>query len=175
MAAEIVVYNSVVLTVNGEAFPDFGSLVVPVKGEVASITDGEGAILRRVRVPAGESVTPWEWADTEGFTLMAIKVEGGDGFVQVALRYNAPTSTDDLTPTGSINHWKDRSLSCVGVAMWDTERAYIHATAATAVGETSDIPTVWGNGSKVLGVADRLAILNEGDEDVVVTMLVVPK
>ena len=175
MAAEISVYHCVQLTIDGEPFPNFGSLVSTINGGAASIDGGTGAIVRNVTVPAGESVVPWEWDDTDGFTHLAVMVKGGEGFVQVAMRYNSPTSSTDLTPTGSINHWKDRSLSCVGVAEWDTERAYIHATAANAVGQTTGLPTVWSDGSKVLGVADALAILNEGDDDVVVTLIVVPK
>lgn len=175
MAAEISVYSAVVLTVGGEHFGDVGSMTVPVKGAAASIDDGRATINRRVVVPAGEMVTAWEWADTSGFTHMRLAVVGGEGYVHVGVRYNAPTSDDDLTPTGSIHQWETRGLSCNGDASWDTERAYIHATAATAVGQTNGYPTVWSSGSKVLGVADVVAINNEGDEDVVVDMFVASK
>lgn len=175
MAAEISVYHCVQLIIDGVPFPDVGSFIKTIKGVAASIDDGSAVILRRVKVPAGDSVVVWEWADTEGFTHLSMKIEGGEGFVQASVRYNSPTSATDLTPTGSINHWKDRSVSCVGVFEFDTERSYIHATAATAVGETSGVPTVWSNGSKVLGVADKIALLNEGSDDVTVLLLVVPK
>ena len=176
MAAEISVYHGVVVTVDGVQFADFGSLVVPIKGSAAEIEDGTGVILRQVRVPAGDSLIAWEWDDTAGFTFLAAKIKGGEGFVQVGLRYNAAVSDTDLTPTGSINQWNDTSLSCVGVYCHDTERAYIHATAATAVGDTAGFPTVWSSGSRVLAVADKLAFLNEdADNDVVIDLLIVPK
>ena len=126
-------------------------------------------------VPAGEMVTAWEWADTSGFQFVRAAVRGGEGYVQVAVRYNSPTSSTDLTPTGSTNHWKERGMSCFGVFQMDTERAYIHATAASEVGQTANYPTVWSDGSRVLGVADVLAFFNEGTDDVVVDLLVVPK
>lgn len=175
MAAEISVYSAVVFVVDGEYPGDIGSISTPIKGAAASIDDGSESIIRRIRVPAGEMVTAWEWADTSGFSYLRIAVVGGDGYIHAAIRYNAPTSDDDLTPTGSINQWETRGMSCVGDASWDTERAYIHATAATAVGQTNGYPTVWSSGSKVLGVADVIALYNTGDEDVVVDMFLASK
>lgn len=175
MAAEISVYSAVVVTVDGEPFGDIGSMTVPVKGASASIADGRASIRRRIVVPAGEMVTAWEWDQTSGFSYLRIAVVGGEGYIHAAIRYNAPTSDDDLTPTGSINQWETRGMSCVGDASWDTERAYIHATAATAVGQTDGYPTVWSSGSKVLGVADVIALYNTGDEDVVVDMFLASK
>ena len=178
MAGEISVYHMLSVTIDGEQKPDCGSRSVPVKGSAASITDGVGGIYEReVLVPAGEMVTAWEWAQTNGFQHLTARIKGGEGFVQAAMRYNATTDgEDDLTPDPGINHWKDRSMSCAGVFEFDTERAYIHATAATEVGETSDYPTVWSSGSRVLGVADVLAFYNEDTEDdVVVILTVVPK
>ena len=176
MAAEISVYLGVVTVVDGVAAPDYGSLIVPIKGEAAALNSGEGIVVRRVVVPAGQIVTGWAWADTSGFALVAAKAAGGEGFVQVGIRYNAAVSEVDLTPTGSTNHWKETSLSCVGVWMRDTERAYIHATAATEVGDTAGLPTVWSSGSRVLGVADKIVFNNEdATNDVLIDLLIVPK
>lgn len=175
MAAELSVHHLVTLTIDGAQHPGFGSLVETIKGSSASIDDGGQPILRRVKVPASSNVVAWEWADTSGFTHMTVRIVGGEGFVQMGVRYNSPTSSTDLTPTGSTNHWKDRSVSCVGVVELDTERAYIHATAATEVGDTGGVPTVWSSGSRSLGVADKVAFLNEGTDDVTVEMIVVPK
>jgi len=175
MAAEISVYSAIGFTVNGEPIGDIGSITAPVKEAAAEIADGSESIRRRVKVPAGEMVTAWEWANTSGFTLARFAVVGGEGYVHIGVRYNSPTSDDDLTPTGSINQWETRGMSCVGDAVWDTERAYIHATAATAVGQTDGAPTVWSSGSKVLGVADKIMLYNTGDEDVVVDMFIASK
>ena len=179
MAAILKVFHAVTLVIDGVPFHfPFGSLVAEIAEK--AIADGKHPIVRKVKVPAGEEVAAWLWADTEGFEVMFCQMADGEGYAHVGLRYNAPTSevegSEDLTPTGSINQWKDRGMSCVGVCEWDTERAYIHATAATAVGDTGGFPTVWASGSKVLGVADKLAFLNtDEDADVSVWLCVIPK
>lgn len=184
MAAEISVFHAVTLTVDGGPAPDFGSLVTSVKGVSTSITEGKNFILKRVLVPAATKVTAWVWADTSGFEYLEVRPYApvGDeagGFIQIGMRYNAATNAvadADLTPTGSINHWKDLSKSCVGVFSLDTERAYIHATAANEVAQVSSYPGVWSEASKVLGVMDMLAFFNEDvSEDAWFDLLVVPK
>lgn len=182
MAAEIEIFDAVVLTIDGVPFkPDIGSLKVSVKGVAASITTGKHPVYRRVKVPFSSQVTIWEWADTEGFTYMEVRPVGGAGFIQVGLRYNAattPLADADLTPTGSLNHWKDLGKSCVCVFALDTERAYIHATAANAVAQSGSgtYPGVWGEAAKINAVCDAIALRNDStDTDCYYDVLVIPK
>lgn len=182
MAAELRVLHAVHLTIDGETQPDFGSISVPVKGVVASITTGKTPIRKRVKVPAGSQVTVWLWADTSGFEYMELRpthAPGGaaEGFIQFACRYNSPTSSSDLTPTGSTNHWKEISRSCVAPLCLDSERAYFHATASNAVAQSGSgtYPGVWAEGAKVLGVCDAVALRNDSTTDYYYDLLVVPK
>lgn len=178
MAAELEVFHALSLVIGGAGYPitDFDSLAVAVKGAAAEITSGLNPIVKRVVVPAGEKVTFWNWSDTDGFVYAAIKVIGGEGFIQLSTRYNVPTSDDDLTPTGSLNRWRDRGLSCVGVAEYDSERAYVDDTSASVeVSQASELPGVWASADRVLAVADRMSAWNEGTEDVVLAVVVVPK
>lgn len=177
MSAELEVFHALSFVIAGVHYTveDFDSLAESVKGAAAAIASGVNPIVRRVNVPINSNVVPWVWADTSGFQYMAAKVLGGAGFVQIGLRYNAPTSADDLTPTGSINHWKEHGQSCVGAFERDSERAYIHATALNEVQDSSGVPGVWAEAAKVNGVADKLAFRNEGTAAVVVAMVVIPK
>lgn len=176
MAGEIEVFSLIKVLSDG-VHKVYGSLVESVKGVAASFTAKNIIPGQLVTIPASSQVTPWIWADTSGFAFLQVKIIGGAGFVQVGLRYNAPTSSTDLTPTGSINHWKDLGLNCVGVFQRDTERAYIHATAANEVAQSGSgtYPGVWAEGAKVNGVADALAIRNEGTSAVTVELIVIPK
>lgn len=173
MAANLSIYHAAVLTIAGVPFADVGTLRTPVKGEAAALDSGTDPILRKITIPAGEAKTIWQWSDTKGLAYAAIFPAhatgvAAAGFIQVGGRYNAPTSTTDLTPTGSINHWKEVSKSCVGAFEIDTERGYIHATAANEVAQSGSgtYPGVWDEVSRVLGVCDAIAVLNEGDDDV---------
>lgn len=177
MAAELSVYTAVTLAIDGKPWPDFGTIRASVKGTTTALTGGANPVHRRVLVPAATKVTVWEWADTEGFALLAIRPVGGAGFVQIGLRYNAPTSDTDPTPTGTLHHWIDVSKSCVDQFSLDSDRRYIHATAATEVAQSGSgtYPGVWDEAGRVYGVCDAIAVFNENADDACyVDVLVIP-
>lgn len=183
MSGTLSIFHQPTLVVDGENIDLPGSLINSVKGEQATVCETYTNVIRkRVRVPAESQVVAWLWAETGGFAYLEIRPvappgSAAEGFVQIGLRYNAPTASDDLTPTGSINHWKDLSKSCVGVFSLDSERSYIHATAANAVAQSGSgtYPGVWGEGAKVNGVCDAIALRNDAEDDVYVDLLIVPK
>ena len=174
MTAELNVYAAAMLTIDGVPFPDYGSLRAEIK--TVELTYGANPILKPVKVPAGEMVNAWSYADNEGFQLVACHVIGGEGFLQFGVRYSNATSADDLTPTGTNPVWKEHSMSCFESVMRGSKRAYTDTVAANNSSETDDFPTLWAaSGTKTLAVADRVAFFNEGEDDVVVMLLVVPE
>lgn len=182
MAAEISVTHCALVIVNGSIIADFGDLSGPVGGVAKAVTDGDGVIQRaRVRVPMDGSIDLWEWADTEGFSLLDAKMAKGadgvaEGTVTLWMRYSPPTSADDLTPTGSDVVWFNRELSCGAPASFDSDRAWIKSTASTVVGDTGGQPTLLADANKVNGVCDKVVISNASEtEDVYVDVLIVPK
>lgn len=177
MAALLKAFHGYTLVVDGvEFYIPFGSVVGPIAEK--TIADGKNPVVRKVKVPAGEMVTAWRWADTEGFAAIFGQMVGGEGYVEAAIRYR-PTvdGEDDLDPdtASAVKQWVMHDLSCFEPFSRGSERASIHATAATAVGDTSDYPTVWSSGTRVRGVADVLTLFNESDVDYYVWLLVVPK
>lgn len=189
MAAELSIISAVVLTIDGGPFKDVGSQSVPVKGAATAIADGTNPYYQRWKVPAGEAVVAWEWNKTSGFAYIEIRPVAqpgavAEGFIEIGLRYNPPTSGTDLTPVAGTNRWKTLSKSCVDVFSRDTERAYIHATAANEVGQSGagalaggnvKYPGVWDEGARVRGVCDALSVLNESDSDYLFDVLAIPK
>lgn len=185
MAAEISVFQCVVVTIDGVPFGDFGSLKLPAKGIAAAIAAGTNPIRKIVKVPAASKITGWLWADTSGFNYLAVRPvvpAGGEaeGFIQVGVRYSkatTPADDADLTPLGTTPKWIDLSKSCVGAFELDSERAYLDTVSdAKNSTETTSYPTVWGSADRSLGVADKLAFWNESATDaVLVELLIVPK
>lgn len=175
MAADVNVYFAIEGVLNGEPVQSFGSGVVPVAGEAKELDSTTEPRFIPLKVPAGEIVDLWAWADTNGYDLLTIKIKGGAGTVVVWERYSAATSATDLTPTGTNPFWFNSELSCVGVHNRDSDRAYGHATAATAIGDTAGAPTLQASGSKFKGVADLIQVENEGDDDVTVLVQIWPK
>ncbi len=193
MAAELSLYFAALLTVDGVPQPDVGTLRRTVKGEPVAIDDGARWQLQPYTIPAGEAVVVWQWGGTQGFTYLAIlprPVSGSttglaEGLIQVGARYNPTTDGEtDLTPVSGTNHWKEVTKSCVGVFELDSERAYIHATAATEIGETvtgalnggvGKYPKVWDQSDKVLAACDAVAVYNQGDDPVNILLFVAGK
>lgn len=173
MAAELSVYAAVMLTIDGVPFSDYGSLRAEINR--VALEYGSNPILKPVKVPAGEMVTPWVYADNEGFQLVACHVIGAEGFLQFGMRYSDPTSSTDLTPTGTNAKWKEHSMSCFEEVMRGSNRAYTDTVAANNSSETNGYPTLWSaTGTKTLAVADKIAFYNEGSDDVLVMLFVVP-
>lgn len=173
MAAEVNIFVCVALTIGGERFDSFGSQSDSIKA--TDLTDGTQPIRRRITVPAGENVTAWVHADTGGFAVLAARIIGGEGYVYAGIRYSSITSSTDYTPTGSNVKWMERGMSCFGAMLLDTRYAYTSTVASERASETASYPTVWSSGTRGLAVADILAFRNEGEEDVVVELFIVPE
>lgn len=175
MAADVSVYCAIEGILSGVPVQSFGSGVVPVAGEAKELDSTTAPRVLPIKVPAGDLVDVWAWADTNGYDLITAKIEGGAGTLVWWTRYSAATSATDLTPTGTNAFWFNREMSCVGVNQYDSDRAYGHATAATNVGDTAGSPTCQASGSKFKAVADKIMVENEGDDDVTVLVQIWPK
>lgn len=108
MSATLRVYTRVVVEDGGAIVLDAGSIVTPHK-EVT--IDGTYKRQSTATLAAGETVTIYQYTDFASFALIGVWVRD-EGFVDIAVQGDAPTSSSDTTPAGTSRVWNHTPLSC---------------------------------------------------------------
>lgn len=171
MSSTIEVFWAIVHRREGVAEVLAGSLQTPQK--TVEVDDGKN--VRAITIPlaaAASNTEAWAWADTGGFELAALWVLG-EGYANVAVQVDTPTSEANQTPTTTTPRWMHRNLSCVAPMIVDTDRAYTHATAGTVSGDSAGNPTLWADGSKVSGVVSKIMLRNPGSAAIAVRAIII--
>lgn len=158
MSATLRKFDALCLALAGKETA-WGSLTNAVR-EV-TIAGGTVVYNREFVFAADERRQVWQWSDTGGFEFLAI-IPLASGLFYGAHRIDQVTSESNQTPAnanGPANHW---SCSCFAWKGFDLDRMYFHATAATHVGYTAGLPTMWSDGAKQLGVCSKVDLWNPG-------------
>ena len=170
MAAEMRTTFSQAVRKDGASsvFPEGRALVNTI-----SLTDGR-MDKREFVLGQDEMVKVWEFT-TGQQTFETITIEPvGTGTVDVSVLIDTPTSTTDLTPTGSNEAWMPWPGKCnlPCIINDDEVLALSGAGEGDRFGETGGFPSAW-QGSGVTHRVYAVAVLNRNTSDVRVQACIV--
>lgn len=154
-------YHHIDLTVNGIRNAGFGSVFYPVH-ETAILGGGMLIPGRELVIRPSEKVEVWNWWQTRGFELFAIRVIGG-GYLNIAWQVQQVNNENEQVPSGNPV-WHHASKSCADVLVIDSDRCMSHSSPSVVASDSSNMPALWSDDSAYNGVISRIVAWNRSTQ-----------
>lgn len=136
----------------------FGSLVEPHK-EIALTADTVRAV-QEVSVAIGEKLTIWAYSASRPYFDLAWLSIVGDGYLEVAMYSDAPTSSTDPTPLATCKSWSFTDLSCHAPCVFTSDEVTVNPVLGDNHSDNAGEPLKWADAGTVAGRIYKIMVHN---------------
>ncbi len=159
MSATVNVYDALFLdgTLNDDSV---GSLETSVKAFNLT-ADTVRTVGEEISVAVGESVTIWEYSATKPyFDMIRLQCLGGAGYLEVAIKSDAPTSSTDPIPLTTCISWNFIDLSCTAPLYLTSDEVIVNPVVGDGHNDNSGVPLKWSDAGTVAGRVYKVMVRN---------------
>lgn len=167
MAAELNVYFGISEVSAGVPLGiDIAPLHDPIKP--IEITDDLNKY-QEFTIPAGETVQLWAYTEGDTFEMIALVIQGQEGYLQLAWEVNKPTSTTNFAPDGTTHRRINQcDMSCFAPFVLSADECLVNPVLADATGlDGSSLPSIFSDAGTIDGRVYKLWAKNPSLTDAV--------
>ncbi len=160
MSANVRVYDA--MFIDGSTDQQVGTLDAPVKE--FTLTADTVRVIEEISIEPDEEVVIWAYSAAKPyFDLIRLQVLGGEGYIEVAIYSDAPTSSTDPTPLATCKGWDFVDLSCTAPLYLTSDQVIVNPVVGDAHNDNSGVPLKWSDAGTIAGRVYKVMIRNPAD------------